>query len=291
MPAVTRMIHPLLVALTLMAAAGTAQDKRPTPSEQFQALRKEYNRMPGPPPKTDAERMQYIGRVYKHHNEVAVKFLALAEKHPKDAIALDALIQAVWHVNTIPWPVEVIGEDTARPIGFEIIIRDHIQSEKLGPLCQRVSYGFAKEYEAFLRAIIAKNPHKHVQAAAKLSLGHYLHNRLQRVELLREQPEQAKEFDGLYGKEYMAALQKRDRQKEFQEVEAIFEKSIKEHGDVKLPDGEMVADRAKMELYEIRNLSVGRVAPDIEAEDQHGKRFKLSDYRGKVVLLDFWSYV
>jgi len=32
-------------------------------------------------------------------------------------------------------------------------------------------------------------------------------------------------------------------------------------------------------------------APDIEAEDQYGKRFKLSEYRGKVVLLDFWSYV
>jgi peroxiredoxin len=31
------------------------------------------------------------------------------------------------------------------------------------------------------------------------------------------------------------------------------------------------------------------VAPDIEGEDQDGVRFKLSDYRGKVVLLDFWS--
>ena len=35
----------------------------------------------------------------------------------------------------------------------------------------------------------------------------------------------------------------------------------------------------------------GRQAPDIEGEDQDGKRFKLSDYRGKVVLLDFWSFV
>ena len=42
-------------------------------------------------------------------------------------------------------------------------------------------------------------------------------------------------------------------------------------------------------LHEIRHLSVGKEAPDIEGEDQDGKRFKLSDYRGKVVLLDFWS--
>jgi hypothetical protein len=235
--------------------------------------------------------MEYIGKVYRHHNEVAVKFLELAEKHPNDPIALDALIRAVWHVNTIPWPVEVIGEDKARAKGFEIIIRDHLASEKLGPLCQRVSYGFAKEYEEFLRAVVAKSSHKSVQAVASLSLGHYLHNRLQRVGLCREQPEQAKDFEGLYGKEYMAELQRRDQQKELQEIEAIFEKTIKLYEDVKLPDGESVAERAKVELYELRNLSVGRVAPDIEADDQDGKRFKLSDYRGKVVLLDFWSYV
>jgi hypothetical protein len=34
---------------------------------------------------------------------------------------------------------------------------------------------------------------------------------------------------------------------------------------------------------------VGVSAPEIEANDLDGKRFKLSDYRGKVVLLDFWG--
>ena len=32
-----------------------------------------------------------------------------------------------------------------------------------------------------------------------------------------------------------------------------------------------------------------REAQEIEGQDQDGKRFKLSDYRGKVVLLYFWS--
>jgi cytochrome oxidase Cu insertion factor (SCO1/SenC/PrrC family) len=35
-------------------------------------------------------------------------------------------------------------------------------------------------------------------------------------------------------------------------------------------------------------LAAGTAAPDIEGEDSDGKKFKLSDYRGKVVLLDFW---
>jgi hypothetical protein len=36
-------------------------------------------------------------------------------------------------------------------------------------------------------------------------------------------------------------------------------------------------------------LPVGSAGPEIEGEDLDGKAFKLSDYRGKVVLLDFWS--
>jgi cytochrome oxidase Cu insertion factor (SCO1/SenC/PrrC family) len=36
--------------------------------------------------------------------------------------------------------------------------------------------------------------------------------------------------------------------------------------------------------------AVGKKAPEIKGEDLDGKAFKLSDYRGKVVLLDFWGF-
>ena len=35
--------------------------------------------------------------------------------------------------------------------------------------------------------------------------------------------------------------------------------------------------------------SIGQIAPEIEGEDIDGQTFKLSDYRGKVVVLDFWG--
>jgi hypothetical protein len=281
-----------MLNLSGVAAEGNSQDKPATPAEQYKALRKEYDRASGSGvPLTDAERLKFVGRVYKHRHALARKFLELAEKYPSHPVALDALMQAVWQVNTTPWPVELVGEDTARAKAFELIHRDHIRSDKLGPLCQRVSYGFSKEYEKFLRAVLVKNPHKTVQATASLSLGHYLNNRLQRVDLCREQPELAKEFAGLYGKEYLAELQRQDRGKAVKEIEAVFEQAAEKYGDVKLPGGDTVAERVKAELFEIRNLSVGKEAPDIEGEDQDGKRFNLSDYRGKVVLLDFWSYV
>jgi hypothetical protein len=37
-------------------------------------------------------------------------------------------------------------------------------------------------------------------------------------------------------------------------------------------------------------LVVGCRAPDFEATDLAGVKFKLSDYRGKVVVLDFWGF-
>ena len=50
------------------------------------------------------------------------------------------------------------------------------------------------------------------------------------------------------------------------------------------------ARRATGFLFELDHLQVGMVAPDVEAVDQDGVTFKLSDYRGKVVLLDFWGF-
>jgi hypothetical protein len=45
--------------------------------------------------------------------------------------------------------------------------------------------------------------------------------------------------------------------------------------------------QAALDLRE--KLSVGNVAPDIEGTDLDGVAFKLSDYKGKVVFLDFWG--
>ncbi|MBK8974646.1 MAG: redoxin domain-containing protein [Planctomycetes bacterium] len=42
-------------------------------------------------------------------------------------------------------------------------------------------------------------------------------------------------------------------------------------------------------LFQVRNLTIGKTAPDIVGEDLDGVQFRLSDYRGKVVVLDFWG--
>lgn len=45
----------------------------------------------------------------------------------------------------------------------------------------------------------------------------------------------------------------------------------------------------KQQLDELRALSIGQVAPDIELPNPEGALTKLSDLRGKYVLIDFWA--
>ena len=52
----------------------------------------------------------------------------------------------------------------------------------------------------------------------------------------------------------------------------------------------------KFELAEVdastavEGLEIGNIAPDITHPDSSGKEFSLSEYRGKVVMLDFWGH-
>ena len=72
------------------------------------------------------------------------------------------------------------------------------------------------------------------------------------------------------------------------------EKIQKDYGDVELlqAGGRSQGKLGKLienELFSFRNLRIGKEAPEIAAADLDGVEFKLSDYRGKVVVLDFWG--
>ena len=72
------------------------------------------------------------------------------------------------------------------------------------------------------------------------------------------------------------------------EAEKLFETVAEKYADVKVYNRPL-GPQAKGELFEMRHLAIGKTAPEIEAEDLDSVKFKLSDYRGKVVLLDFWG--
>jgi len=67
----------------------------------------------------------------------------------------------------------------------------------------------------------------------------------------------------------------------------MLKKAIIESSEIEI-NGVSVAKLAENELYVIINLSKGKVAPDLSGVDSGGRPLRLSDQRGKVVVLLFW---
>jgi len=57
----------------------------------------------------------------------------------------------------------------------------------------------------------------------------------------------------------------------------------------KYPDHPIVAERYKVETSPATSTSIGAMAPELAFQNPDGKIMKLSDLKGKVVLLDFWA--
>lgn len=291
-----RIVWEILVGVvgTSMALAGEDRHNKPvTPAEQYQALLKEHQNAPEDlaKAKSDEERK----KIQAQMQTLPLRFLKLAEENPKDPIALEALIQVIAIVNGTAFPAG--DPDSPGYRALALLRRDHVTSAKLGPVCQHVLFGFHKSHETFLRAVLEKNPHREVQALACLSLAQLLTNRLDRLDVLKDQdrPDLAERYHRVFGKDYVEELLRQDRAQVAREAEMLFAQAEK-YCDVKIPvtyygSGGTVGEKAKAELFQIRHLAVGKEAPDIEGEDQDGQRFKLSDYRGKVVLLDFWYHL
>ena len=71
------------------------------------------------------------------------------------------------------------------------------------------------------------------------------------------------------------------------------EEKVKKAADIaaciKTDPKSIAALRANAAAFVKERLQIGMVAPDIEGKDFDDVSFKLSDYRGKVVVLDFWG--
>ncbi len=80
-----------------------------------------------------------------------------------------------------------------------------------------------------------------------------------------------------------------EAEKAYQEAEQLLEKIAGEFTDVPYGRNQKLGAVVTRDLFEIRHLAIGKPVAEIEGEDLDGKKFKLSDYKGKVVLLDFWG--
>jgi RNA polymerase sigma factor (sigma-70 family) len=176
--------------------------------------------------------------------------LALVEKDLKSPFALEAATSIILNAPD--------GPEVER--AAEIILREHTSSSNLFYLCQGLLHVRHRCAKTLLQSVLEKNPHAKVQAHACFALATHL-----------------KHQSNDSGDEQAA-----------KDAERLFERVIDDFGDLE-SDGTSLAGRAGPELSELRRLGIGKVAPETDGEDLDGGEMKLSDYRGKVVVLTFWG--
>lgn len=183
------------------------------------------------------------------------RFREIARTHPRTEAAFRALNWIRSHASS--------SDEHGRVV--EQLLRDHIDHEDLGQICRRFigqPHPTEKpENIAIIRRVLAESPHARARAEAGYCLA--------------------------------KVLQHLDADKHDKEIVALLERAVRDAGDVAgvFPNRDLPLARvAELDLFEMRHLQIGCTAPDISGADMQGVAFRLSDYRGKVLFLDFWGH-
>lgn len=74
-----------------------------------------------------------------------------------------------------------------------------------------------------------------------------------------------------------------------EEAEKYYARVAKDFAAVKLDTRTTLGEQAKIPLFAIRHLSIGKTPPNVESQNLDGTKASLKDYKGKVVVLDIWA--
>ncbi len=199
--------------------------------------------------------------------------LELVRNNPESATGFAAL----------EWMLKEFGADylPAGPPSLDLMTRQYADNPKIGSVIAVLAYYLPSESAPsyrptvdLLNAVVEKNPDRTARGQAALGLAWLAKRKFQ-------QADSRTNSDA----DHLAA-----------QAEKAFESVVSNYGDCPnlrtvgvRPATSTLSGEAEPELYELRHLRIGQAAPEIEGEDLDGTRLKLSDYRGKVILLVFWA--
>lgn len=175
-----------------------------------------------------------------------------------------AIESAAWFLRVTPGLLATGPDGSTKPAFADEIdaVRKAVEtrllkSPKLAPMCMALVTNQDPRSLAILEKIIAENPDAKVQGVASLAAAMVLKSLGDDTEIMK---------------------------KRISNLRTAIIKSA----DVDV-GGAKVADLARDELYIISHLTKGRVAPDLSGVNSGGEPMRLSDHKGKVVYLLFWS--
>jgi RNA polymerase sigma factor (sigma-70 family) len=291
---------------------------RPAPLEdRYRALEKEYESKNGTYlreyQKLTAKATSYDDRTKVAYElkdlapdnlAYAKRFLELAREKPDDLIAGDAayyvhqIIPKVAQLQLIDKSRDgkALWAEYWRPYveSLTLLREHHVRSPKMGEYLQQIALCASPEAEALFREVLAKNPSRLARGHALQGLARALEDKSLTAQSFVEHSEKVKESEVKNGDRIIRWVTGQDPAALMLEAESLHERVLKEYSDVRTfptyPDDKQTIDRTSQYwLANHRQLIVGAPAPEIDGVDINGKRFKLSDFRGKVVALVFWA--
>ena len=286
----------VVVAIYLSVAASGAQETAPEPGAQssvhakVESLSKELEAKEKSlvsaraASKDPVKRRSLADEQLRLGADYAKKFLAVADLVPGQSLALEPLYAAA------------IAEDRGPEveIALERLRRDCAADPKIGELCRQLGYLPSAKVEPLFREILAKNADRTAKGHACLALARLLAFRAELPRYRAQDPEMAKGLERHYDKSLLDELDRRDVTAMVAEAETLYLRVLSEFADVRrVPSNPKVhrtiGPEAETWLAARRELAIGKLAPEIVGTDSDGKPLKLSDYRGKVVVLVFWA--
>ncbi|GAA4459706.1 hypothetical protein GCM10023156_39670 [Novipirellula rosea] len=262
--------------------------------DEFQQLQREYASS------TEAWQVKYDGvktedgSIARYREwpgwSFASKFTSFAEDAGSSQEGFDALLEVLKMGNSVGEFDQDLFDDYERAI--ELILEKH-REKKLRNLCAQVRV--SKQSENFLRTLMVEGDSNELRAEACFFLGRLLS---QKRDMCLPNSWAKRPGVGAFGEYSDSRVRANlDRFLANQDIEQLQSEAIRcfklvtsDYPDVPTARGdEKLSDRARREIYELRHLAIGVTAPDIVGADVDGKPMRLSDHRGKVVLLVFWA--
>ncbi len=207
--------------------------------------------------------------------------LDVLKPYASDAAAVEPLV----------WVVSFSSQTNTGYTAAELLMKHHLVRNETIELARRMKQGGSRWVEPMLRSQLAAADLPEGQKwRVMLSLAMCLQGQAQTAANLADASEAVrKRFEQMHGKEHLAKMTKLDAREREEEAIRLFTELSDNYPKQEIIRGLTVGDVANSSVFEIKNLGIGKTAPDIEGEDLDGVKFKLSDSRGKVVMLSFWG--
>ena len=206
------------------------------------------------------------------------KFLHLAAEQPNTTASLEAL----------NWVIKRFESGNYADRALILLAKHHAAARELDEVFIYIGNNPSLQVGMFYRQVITANKNPAILGKAHFRLGIYLMRQLEISREVQAKPEAREKYDLFYGKDLTAYLLAMNHTQNRNEALQHFVVIQQKYASVKTFQGQL-GPLANIQEFKLAHLSVGGVAPEITGKDVFGKPLKLSDFRGKIVLLDFWG--